>query len=206
LKGCIQINRDFPWEDFNMTDQFFPQFPNDIRRSRVDNDDVDQEIENRNLRRGFRQGRPGKPWYNEPHSSRAMQSGDLNEEGAQFSEWRQSQEQGRRWDRSGRYDDLDRREWDAVEDEAGEVWWAPGPYEGIGPRGYQRSDVNIKEDVCDLLTRHGRIDASEIEIEVKNGEVTLTGMVDDRRSKRLAEDLAESIPGVIDVHNHLRLN
>jgi osmotically-inducible protein OsmY len=33
----------------------------------------------------------------------------------------------------------------------------------------------------------------------------LPGTVDDRRAKRLAEDLAESVSGVKDVHNRLRV-
>jgi osmotically-inducible protein OsmY len=53
------------------------------------------------------------------------------------------------------------------------------------------------------LTYHGYLDASEIEVEVTQDEVTLSGTVPDRRSKRLAEDLAASVRGVWDVHNRL---
>lgn len=81
-----------------------------------------------------------------------------------------------------------------------------GPHVGRGPRGYVRSADRIKEDVCEHLTRHGRLDASDIEIEVENGEVTLTGTVDSRGAKRLAEDVTESVFGVRDVHNHLRIS
>lgn len=83
--------------------------------------------------------------------------------------------------------------------------WVEGPQTGRGPRGYQRSDERIHEEVCERLTQHGQIDASDIEIEVQQGEVTLTGTVTDRRAKRLAEDVAESVMGVKDVHNRLRL-
>jgi len=38
----------------------------------------------------------------------------------------------------------------------------------------------------------------------KSGEVTLTGTVDRRDEKRMAEDVAESVSGVRDVHNQLR--
>ena len=79
-----------------------------------------------------------------------------------------------------------------------------GPYYGRGPRGYQRSDDRIREDICDRLTRHGEIDATDVQIAVRSGEVTLDGMVDTRRAKRLAEDLAESVDGVRDVSNHLK--
>ena len=80
-----------------------------------------------------------------------------------------------------------------------------GPHTGRGPKGYQRGDERIHEDVSERLMDDGRIDASEIEVQVTNGEVTLTGTVDHRRTKRLAEDIAESVRGVRDVHNQLRV-
>jgi len=78
-----------------------------------------------------------------------------------------------------------------------------GIFSGHGPKGYRRSDERIREDVCDLLTDDPRIDASEIDVAVANGEVTLAGTVMDRWWKRLAEDLAVSVSGVRDVHNRL---
>jgi hypothetical protein len=84
-------------------------------------------------------------------------------------------------------------------------WMNPGPYTGIGPRGYRRSDERILEDVNDRLTQHAQIDASQIEVEVQEGEVTLKGTVQDRRMKRMVEANVDMIPGVIDVHNRLRL-
>jgi hypothetical protein len=79
-----------------------------------------------------------------------------------------------------------------------------GQFAGRGPRGYQRSDDRIREDVNEWLTRHPEIDASDIDVTVESCEVTLTGVVEDRRDKRLAEDIAESVPGVNEVHNQLR--
>ena len=84
--------------------------------------------------------------------------------------------------------------------------WEPGPFFGRGPRGYQRSDERIREEICERLTRHGRIDASDIDIRVANAEVTLEGSVDDRESKRLAEDVAESVFGVKDVNNQIKVH
>jgi osmotically-inducible protein OsmY len=80
-----------------------------------------------------------------------------------------------------------------------------GPYMGRGPKGYRRADERIKEDVCDRLTQHGQIDASDIDVQVQNGEVTLSGVVDDRPAKRMAEDVVESVSGVKDVHNQLKV-
>ncbi|MCZ7573654.1 MAG: BON domain-containing protein [Ardenticatenaceae bacterium] len=83
--------------------------------------------------------------------------------------------------------------------------WTQGPYAGRGPRGYQRSDERIREDVNERLTQHGQIDATEINVTVNNGEVTLEGTVDSRQAKRMAEDTAESVMGVRDVHNRLQV-
>lgn len=75
---------------------------------------------------------------------------------------------------------------------------------GKGPKGYRRSDERIKEEVHEVLTWNNEIDASEVEVDVKEGEVTLTGSVSDRRMKRLAEELIEDISGVNDVVNQLK--
>ncbi len=80
-----------------------------------------------------------------------------------------------------------------------------GPHVGKGPRGYVRSDERIYEEVCDRLTLHGQLDASDVNVEVKEGEVTLTGTVQNRSAKRLAEDISDSVSGVRDVHNRLQL-
>jgi osmotically-inducible protein OsmY len=83
--------------------------------------------------------------------------------------------------------------------------WSQGPHAGRGPQGYQRSNERIQEEACEALTRHGHVDASGINIRVEQGEVTLEGTVTSRREKRLAEEAVENLPGVKDVHNHLRV-
>ena len=80
-----------------------------------------------------------------------------------------------------------------------------GEFVGRGPKGYQRSDARINEDVCDRLTDAADVDASNVEVRVNNGEVTLSGSVMNREEKRRAEDLIESISGVREVHNNLRV-
>jgi hypothetical protein len=80
-----------------------------------------------------------------------------------------------------------------------------GGFAGRGPKGYSRSDERIREDVSDKLMEHPDLDASEIEVRVSGGEVTLSGSVDSRWTKRLAEDIAESCTGVRDVMNQLRV-
>lgn len=80
-----------------------------------------------------------------------------------------------------------------------------GIHTGKAPKGYQRSDERIKEDVCEALRMHGDIDASEIEVDVKDGIVTLAGTVESRQIKRLTEDSVEHMSGVVDVKNDLRV-
>jgi osmotically-inducible protein OsmY len=79
-------------------------------------------------------------------------------------------------------------------------------HRGKGPRNYKRSDERIREMVCDLLCDDPYLDASDIEVEVKSGDVILTGSVADRFAKRLAEDLAESVLGVVNIENRIHVN
>lgn len=81
-----------------------------------------------------------------------------------------------------------------------------GEHRGKGPKGYTRSDERIREDVCDCLSFDDELDASDITVTVKGGEVTLEGTVPDRHAKQRAEDLAEAVGGVRDVDNKLRKN
>jgi osmotically-inducible protein OsmY len=78
-------------------------------------------------------------------------------------------------------------------------------YAGRGPKGYRRSDERIQEDVSEALAQHPEIDASEIEVKVSNGEVTLSGTVTERSFKRMAEDIVERCSGVQDVKNDIRV-
>ena len=47
------------------------------------------------------------------------------------------------------------------------------------------------------MTENDWLDASDVDVAVRNGEVTF--------SKRLAEDIAESVSGVTNVQNNLRV-
>ena len=82
---------------------------------------------------------------------------------------------------------------------------AAGSHRGKGPKGYQRSAARIHEDVCESLMGDEFLDASRIEVSVDAGEVTLSGHVEDKRSKRAAEDDADGVRGVRHVQNNLRI-
>lgn len=116
------------------------------------------------------------------------------------------------------YRNEDRNWWDKTRDEV-ESWFGDddakrrrrmdeireGNHRGKGPKNYTRSQERIKEDVSDKLSDDSFLDASGIEVEVNGSEVTLSGTVDSRYSKHRAEDLAEDVTGVTDVHNNLRV-
>jgi BON domain-containing protein len=93
----------------------------------------------------------------------------------------------------------------------GQVAWGgsqsrpSGGFAGRGPKGYKRTDERIREEVCDRLSADDDVDASEIEVQVSGGEVTLEGTVQTRSMKHRAENLADEIAGVSDVHNRLRV-
>ncbi|HEX5656953.1 MAG TPA: BON domain-containing protein [Polyangiales bacterium] len=74
-----------------------------------------------------------------------------------------------------------------------------------GPKGYKRSDERVREDVNDRLALQDELDPSDIEVRVENGEVTLTGTVRSRHEKFRAEEIADDVSGVSDVHNQLRV-
>lgn len=80
-----------------------------------------------------------------------------------------------------------------------------GAHKGRGPKGYIRSDERIKEDINDRLSDDSFLDATDIDVTVNDGEVTLSGTVENRIDKRRAEDLAEDISGVKNVQNQLRV-
>jgi len=92
--------------------------------------------------------------------------------------------------------------------------WARGPadyrdeharYYGVGPKNYKRSDERIREDVSDNLSDDPYINASEIEVNVHNSEITLSGSVENRVQRRRAELAAEQVSGVSHIQNNLRV-
>ena len=77
-------------------------------------------------------------------------------------------------------------------------------HRGKAPKNYQRTDEAIYEDVCERLMEHAEIDASDILVAVNDGEVQLSGTVENREEKRLVEDVIAEVRGVHDVQNDLK--
>lgn len=90
-------------------------------------------------------------------------------------------------------------------DAYGENLGTGGDYFGKGPKGYKRTDAQIKDDVSEKLYRDPYIDASDIEVSVKNGIVTLEGTIEDRSVKRAVEDCINDVIGINDIKNLLNV-
>src|SRR5205814_1762436 len=74
-----------------------------------------------------------------------------------------------------------------------------------GPRGYQRSDERLREEIIDRLLQQEDINLEDIQVDVNDGIVTLSGTVDNRRTKHQIEDIIDGIWGVKDIANNLHL-
>ncbi|ODM41182.1 BON domain-containing protein [Cereibacter johrii] len=140
--------------------------------------------------------------------------------------WGYGPQIGREWERRGQsYDERQGRGGPRFHDSAGErgfmdraadevmSWMGDDEagrrreedHRGKGPRGYQRSDTRILDDVNDRLSDDPRLDASDIDVSVADGEVTLSGHVSTKMDKRRAEDCADAVSGVRHVQNNLRV-
>jgi hypothetical protein len=84
--------------------------------------------------------------------------------------------------------------------------YPPGQYSGIAPKNYRRSDERIFDEVCDRLMIHGEIDPTNIDILVKNAEVTLSGVVPNKKMKRAIEEVVDHVAGVLEIKNELKIN
>jgi osmotically-inducible protein OsmY len=78
-------------------------------------------------------------------------------------------------------------------------------HRGRGPLSYRRPDELLYEDVCEALSEDPDVDATNIDVTAREGEITLSGYVRTRAEKHRADDIADRILGVHDVHNQLRV-
>ncbi|HEY7637725.1 MAG TPA: BON domain-containing protein [Gemmatimonadales bacterium] len=74
-----------------------------------------------------------------------------------------------------------------------------------GERRQQRPDESVAREINEILSEDPELEAGEIEVQVEGGAVTLIGTVDSSDAKFLAEELIESVAGVREVHNRLRV-
>jgi osmotically-inducible protein OsmY len=174
--------------------------------NRRDYENKENRIGGANYDRYGDRGRYGQGYYGSGHGGFSSGRSDYGRGDSRNSDY-------------GRGDSGERSWWDRTTDEVSS-WFGDedaerrrardrnlkGDYRGKGPRNYSRSDDRIKEDINDRLSDDPFVDASDIDVTVSSGEVTLTGTVDHRSTKRRAEDLAESVSGVKNVENRLRVS
>lgn len=72
--------------------------------------------------------------------------------------------------------------------------------------GLNFRDLTLKEEVGEVLAFHEDVDASQIEVDVRGGVVTLIGSVQTEREKLEAADSASDVDGVITVINQLEIH
>ena len=172
--------------------------PNQNGRSLQPHDRIDHEKgrDDRNTGYGYNDGSMGRDHVNYRGQSGAQSGGGYDQS------WRG---QGVRGGSEGRWGDMDQGGGSGHDPEYGARDLKRGPHAGKGPQGFQRSDERIREMVHEALTDDHHVDASNLTVEVKDGEVTLTGTVEDRAMKRRAEDVVLAVKGVKDVHNQIRM-
>lgn len=89
-------------------------------------------------------------------------------------------------------------------DDAGDTGRRMG-HAGRGPKGYTRSDERILDDVNERLSDDPLVDARDIEVRCEQGRITLGGRVGARWVKHRAEDIVDSVAGVKDIDNRIRV-
>jgi osmotically-inducible protein OsmY len=74
---------------------------------------------------------------------------------------------------------------------------------GGGARLRRKTDDSLAQEIHEILTSDPELDATDVEVFVEGGAVTLGGVVEHPDAKLLAEELTESVAGVRLVHNRL---
>ena len=69
-----------------------------------------------------------------------------------------------------------------------------------------RNDAVIKDDIITALANNPATDAFQVNTEVNNGNVVLSGQVQSWQEKELCRKIAESVRGVRDVKNNININ
>jgi hypothetical protein len=69
----------------------------------------------------------------------------------------------------------------------------------------QRGDEPIRDEVLDALSEIADVGDGDVEVEVDEGEVTLSGTVPDRRAQLAAEEAARGVSGVTDVESTIEI-
>jgi osmotically-inducible protein OsmY len=74
------------------------------------------------------------------------------------------------------------------------------------PYGRVSSDEEVLSNVLNALHHNTGIPQDDVRVEVRNGRVVLSGAVSQDFERALAEQTAESAPGVVEVANKITLS
>lgn len=148
---------------------------------------------------------------------------DLRSDTRYWTEADDDRAQGQRYERSYSREAAQRRGWE-VDDDRDEdhgalynlgrrIGEAVGDLFGtserqerhVGPRGYQRTDERIRDQICERLSYARGVDIRDVSVDVKDSVVTLSGTVKNRSQKYYVEDLADATYGVSEVNNDIRV-
>ncbi|HEX5414055.1 MAG TPA: BON domain-containing protein [Chloroflexota bacterium] len=69
-----------------------------------------------------------------------------------------------------------------------------------------RSDAEVRQEVVEALTRDVRVDASQVDVQVENGVVTLRGSVTTPLERSVASEIVRRVKGVRELRNELRVD
>jgi osmotically-inducible protein OsmY len=72
---------------------------------------------------------------------------------------------------------------------------AEANYRGVGPKGYQRTDQHVRDQICERLLLDPYLDASRIVVRVSKGKAKLTGSVPSERMRESAIAAAMNVSG-----------
>jgi len=75
---------------------------------------------------------------------------------------------------------------------------------GVAPRRFKRSDEMILDHVAEALTWSPDVDARDITIAVRDGDVILSGTVPERDMIFIVDEIMESVHGIRNFDNHLK--
>lgn len=81
-----------------------------------------------------------------------------------------------------------------------------GEHKGLGPKTAKTGEDPVLHAVHDALTHEAWLDATDIELLVTGGKVTLTGTVNTEQQRELAGKTSAAAKGVTEVVNNLTID
>jgi osmotically-inducible protein OsmY len=196
-----------------------PRGYDSVRDTDHDRGHFDEDYESRMFSSGVTSGGTGGYDYERGYGDGGRQRYE-GQYGGQYGmsrdEGRRRDERGQRWEQRGREAGRDTGDFFRKAGERVASWFGGDErrrddrdrsrdFRGMGPKGYKRNDERISDEVHERLTDDPYVDASNVQISVSAGEVTLSGTVESREAKHRAERCIEDVSGVNHVQNNLRI-